>query len=53
MIVKLKSSNTLIKFVRFRSFSYKNLPKESQELIDRIIRVDHAGKNKMNYHEVH
>jgi demethoxyubiquinone hydroxylase (CLK1/Coq7/Cat5 family) len=25
-------------------FSYKDLSKESQQAIDRIIRVDHAGK---------
>lgn len=26
------------------SFSYKNLPEESKQLIDKIIRVDHAGE---------
>jgi demethoxyubiquinone hydroxylase (CLK1/Coq7/Cat5 family) len=26
------------------SFNYKSLPEESKKIIDRIIRVDHAGK---------
>jgi len=43
-MLKLKKSY-LIKAVRYSSkFSYKTLPKESKELIDKIIRVDHAGK---------
>lgn len=29
---------------RFVSFNYKTLPAESKRLIDRIIRVDHAGE---------
>jgi len=27
-----------------KAFSYKSLPKESQILIDKILRVDHAGE---------
>ncbi len=34
--------------IRYSSkFSYKSLPKESKELIDKIIRVDHAGIAKV------
>ena len=25
------------------TFSYKDLPKDTQKLVDRVIRVDHAG----------
>jgi ubiquinone biosynthesis monooxygenase Coq7 len=39
------NNKVLVSFIRCSSkFSYKNLPKDSQELIDKIIRVDHAGE---------
>ena len=42
-MVLLKSQTVLNNLVRFSSFSYKSLSKESKVLIDRILRVDHAG----------
>ena len=38
---RLNSTQTASK--EAKKFSYKDLPKESQIAIDRIIRVDHAG----------
>jgi hypothetical protein len=50
-MLKIKNSY-LIKAVNYSSkFSYKSLPKESKELIDKIIRVDHAGK-KLDYSKI-
>ena len=42
----IKKSNVLKIFQqRYAStFSYKSLPEESKKLIDKIIRVDHAGE---------
>lgn len=45
MILLVKNANILKIIQRHgSSFSYKNLPNESKQLIDKIIRVDHAGE---------
>jgi demethoxyubiquinone hydroxylase (CLK1/Coq7/Cat5 family) len=46
-MLKLNTSH-LKQTIRYSSkFTYKSLPKESKELIDKIIRVDHAGITKI------
>lgn len=49
-MLSISKRNQIFKpFVRLgSSFSYKNLPEESKRAIDRIIRVDHAGKYGIN-----
>ena len=43
-MILLKKQNVFINCVRNSSFSYKALPNDSKKLIDRILRVDHAGE---------
>ena len=42
-ILKLSIAIPRRDLIRFASFSYKNLPDESKKMIDRMLRVDHAG----------
>lgn len=42
MIANLRPTSSLKILVRHKN-TYKNLPEESKRMVDRIIRVDHAG----------
>jgi hypothetical protein len=43
-MLKLSTPKAFLTSVRYASFNYKTLPEESKVLIDKILRVDHAGK---------
>lgn len=43
-MLKLNAPKTFLASVRYASFNYKTLPEESKVLIDKILRVDQAGK---------
>lgn len=44
ILLSRNKSQVVKSFIRYSSFNYKDLPEESKRLLDRIIRVDHAGE---------